>query len=243
MDIARARSLRRGTLSLDEVDHIAEQQVRGEQARLQISRLAQMWRTDPESHTTDLLIHDGDLEIDGDYITDLEQWTELLIVSGDLTVSGRYEDSRDPESVVIVTGNLRAGNLITAGWLEVHGNVEVNQCALFDDNDCCAEVFGDLTAGALIFTDYHHVQAHGRVTAPVVISDFRRIESPHDIEFIEVTDARLADLLVPEVLAVEGDTDGEYGTDWGIDHVKSRTMIDLIRAGRSPILATDNSRP
>jgi hypothetical protein len=43
-------------------------------------------------------------------------WTQMLVVHGDLVVSGLLADCLDPESLIVVTGDLRAGNLITT-WI------------------------------------------------------------------------------------------------------------------------------
>ncbi|MEO3973163.1 hypothetical protein AAFN69_04725 [Streptomyces sp. CAU 1734] len=200
--------------------------------------MADAWKAglrDPH-HGVDVLFHDGNLEISGDLRTGVEPWTGMLLVHGNLAVQGLLEDCLDPESLIVVSGDLRAGNLITEGWLEVRGNVTVDGCALFTDNECSAHVAGDLTAG-LIFTKYHHVEVGGRVLAPLIAGDHRRIESPCGFTFVAETDPSLVKLLVPEVLAIEGDASGESGGDWGLDHVDSRAMADLIRAGKSPLRA------
>ncbi|MEU5401107.1 hypothetical protein ABZ348_17660 [Streptomyces sp. NPDC005963] len=73
--------------------------------------------------------------------------------------------------------------------------------------------------------------------APLIAGDHRRIESPHGFSFVEETDPCLVPLLVPDVLSIEGDASGEFGRDWSLDHVDSRAMADLIRAGKSPLRA------
>ncbi|WP_406500072.1 hypothetical protein OG936_36710 [Streptomyces sp. NBC_00846] len=238
MDIPRARSALRDTLSAVEMEQLVTAHVRSPDVRRQAMVVARDWAAGPGYHPqdVDVLFHDGDLEIGGDFHTGIEPWTQMLVVHGDLAVSGLLEDCLDPESLIVVTGDLRAGNLITEGWLEVQGNVTIDGCVLFEDNDCSARIVGNLTAG-LIFTKYHHVEVGGQVTAPLIAGDYRRIESPHNFSFVEETDPSLVPLLVPEVLSIEGDASGEFDEDWSLDYVDSRAMADLIRAGKSPLRA------
>lgn len=238
MDIPHARSALRDTLSAVEMEQLVAAHVRSPDVRGQAMEVARSWAAGPQYHPqdADVLFHDGDLEIGGDFRTGIEPWTQMLVVHGDLVVGGLLEDCLDPESLIVVTGDLRAGNLITEGWLEVQGGVTVDGCVLFEDNDCIAHIVGDLTAG-LIFTQYHHVEVGGQVTAPLIAGDDRRIWSPHRFAFVKQTDPSLVPLLVPEVLSIGGDASGEFGEDWCLDYVDSRAMADLIRAGKSPLRA------
>ena len=50
------------------------------------------------------------------------------MVCGDLAVDGvfsdfLYGDDDDPGSHLLVTGDMRARGVITAGWMEVHGSL------------------------------------------------------------------------------------------------------------------------
>ena len=235
MDVPQARSVRRHTLSVAEIEKIAAEHARGVDARRQVKEITQRWAAGPEQmpDRVDVLYHEGDLEIDGDFRTGVELALALLVVHGDLVVNGLFEDCLDQESVVVVTGDLRARNLISEGWLEVHGDVRVEGCAVFDHNYCTAEIFGGLSAG-FIFTRYHHVEVHGQVIASLVAGDAGHIESPHDFAFVEDHDPRLAELLVPKVVLIDGDVAGEHGEDWEF-HLDLGAMTDLVRAGRSPL--------
>ena len=73
-----------------------------------------------ENYTGDIWLADGDLHVPGDLDLTRER-AYLLIVLGDLVVDGAYGDSDDPESFLLVTGSMRARDVVTAGWLEVHG--------------------------------------------------------------------------------------------------------------------------
>lgn len=186
--------------------------------------------------TSDLVVHDGDLTLD-QLQTGKRPFLGLLIVRGDLIVEGLYRDCLDPESTVIVTGDLRAERLISEGFLEVHGSVLVEREALWRDNDGCAEIFGDLRA-AFLFTKYHAVKVHGRVLAPLVLGDDDRFESKSAYAFVEETDdehkADLLAVLPRKALAIEGSTKGDPD-DWCIDYVRDEVLAKLVAAG-TPIL-------
>lgn len=71
----------------------------------------------------------------------------LLVVKGNLTVRGLYRDAcNDAPDLVLVTGDLRAEDVITASHLEVGGNLVVANVIVADLNDGAARIGGDLTA-------------------------------------------------------------------------------------------------
>ena len=108
------------------------------------------WAEDVETWA----IHDGDLHLDGP----LDAATySVLFVLGDLHVGGLFQDSDDPETLVCVTGSLRAENLITSGWLEVQGDLAVSGAIIGDYNDCSAHVFGVMSA-RFFFPEEHHFE-------------------------------------------------------------------------------------
>lgn len=83
-----------------------------------------------------MLIVDGDLRITGDLdLFKMESKPSVLVVQ---VVDGAYHDHDDPEQFMFVTGAMTARDVLTAGWLEVHG---------------------ELTAGVVI-GDYNHGGAH-----------------------------------------------------------------------------------
>ena len=174
----------------------------------------------------DGVVHDRDLVMPGDLDT-AKRRLALLVVRGDLTVDGCFADSLNPESVVIVTGNLRARRLVSTGYLEVHGDVIVEEEAVFFGNESCAAIGGDLRA-AFVLSQQHTLDLGGRVHAPLVIGDATHIRSPHDFDVVKDTDERLIGLLVRDLLDVVDDN-GEpalHGT-----HVLE--LARRVRAGRS----------
>jgi hypothetical protein len=75
-------------------------------------------------------VHDGTLVLP-ELRIDVRPFLGLLGVRGDLVVEGLFEDSLEPDSVVIVTGDLRAERLISESCLKVH------------DDDWCIDYIED----------------------------------------------------------------------------------------------------
>ena len=188
---------------------------------------------------SELVLHEGDLKLDKLH-TGRKPFLGLLIVEGDLVLEGLFQDCLDPESTVIIGGDLRADRLISEGQLEVGGSVIVEREALWRDNDGCAEIFGDLRAGKLLYTKYHAVKIHGKVVAPMILGDDNRFESKSKFEFIDETDDDQKDMLLKtlprEALSIEGDPKGDPD-DWCIDYIKDDVLAKLVAAGK-PVAAT-----
>jgi len=110
-----------------------------------------------EDYSGQFLVHDGDLRIDGDFDTGDRDLT-ALVVRGNLRVSGLYQDTcNDGPSQVIVFGDLCAANVLTAGYLEVTGDLVVNEAVVGDYNDGGALVHGALRAA--LFLPFDHAFA------------------------------------------------------------------------------------
>lgn len=123
-----------------------------------------------EDYAADAILYEGDLTIDGDFDTgdtgsSGEAEGTLLVVKGNLTVCGLYRDAcNDAPDLVLVTGDLRAEDVITASHLEVRGNVVVANVVVGDFNDGAARIGGDLSARLFAPTD-HHFDVAGSIRA------------------------------------------------------------------------------
>ncbi|WP_405178598.1 hypothetical protein OG225_31840 [Nocardia sp. NBC_01377] len=162
---------------------------------------------DIESYTLDILFVAGDLHIRGD----LDLFTEgafLLIVLGDLRVDGAYTDQDDPETYLLVTGDMHARDVVTAGWLEVHGDLRVGRL-IGDYNDCSAYIGGDISAG-LFYGEEHFFTIEGELDADVVVGS-PRLMIDHEPEGIELDDPKLLEYFDRELLRILEDT-AEDGT-------------------------------
>jgi hypothetical protein len=227
------------TLALDELRAAVKETATGTHANGTVRRGAERLIAQAvagDSLASDLLLHDGDLVLQ-ELRTGAEPFVGLLVVRGDLIVEGLYQDCLDPESTVIVTGDLRAQRLVSEGLLEVHGSVVVEREALWMDNDGCAEIFVDLSA-AFTYTKYHSVKVHGRVVSPLVLGDDRHIDASQAYAFVKETGpshkSALRAVLPEAALSLEGDPeDGE--DEWCIDYVKCDVLQKLVVNG-SPVL-------
>lgn len=233
-----------GTLTEQSTLALLKKHARGRFAKSSTLRAAKRFveeRVAGDRADSDILHHVGRVSLE-ELVTGRRPRIGLLIVEGDLTVKGRYEDSLDPESVVIVTGSLRARDVISTGFLEVHGDLVASQSILFVDNDACCEVFGDVRA-PFVYSSYHAVKVHGGVEARLVTGDAKNIRSTKPHAFIEETDPRVRDALSPRLLKVFADEvfEDEEGEEadaeapW-IDAVDVEKLAAFVRRGH-PALA------
>lgn len=193
------RSLRRGQVTETEVREAVRLFREPHKAKQVIAALAEF-----ESFVTDVLLADGDLLIPGDL--DLaDEGAYLLVVRGDLTVGGCYGDSDDPESFLLVTGDMRARDVVTAGWLEVHGDLHTGRL-IGDYNDCSAWIDGDVHV-ELFYGEEHWFTVGGRVDAKVVIGS-PRTSADHPAG-LELDDVRLLEHFDRDLLLVYDDTDDD----------------------------------
>ncbi|MET8148799.1 hypothetical protein ACIBSW_17590 [Actinoplanes sp. NPDC049668] len=181
-----------------------------------------------DDYVTDVLLIDGDLQVAGDL--DLtEERAYLLVVRGDLTVGGYYGDSDDPESFLLVTGDMRARDVVTAGWLEVHGDLYAGRL-IGDYNDCSALIGGDVHA-ELFYGEEHWFTVGGRVDAKVVVDRPRM--SAGLPPGLELDDVRLLDHFDRDLLRVHEDTDEDGTPMVEVDGFRDfRALKRRVRAGQ-----------
>jgi hypothetical protein len=182
-----------------------------------------------ESYVSDILIVDGDLHVHGDLdLTD--EGIYVLMVLGDLTVDGVYGDSDDPESMSLVTGNMKARDVVTAGFLEVHGDLDTGRL-IGDYNDCDAIIGGDVRA-SLFYGEEHFFTIGGALVADAVIGT-PRLEIAKALAVIDLDDPRLLEHFDRDLLRVY-EEDGEVQVDGLRDfrEVKRRVNAGLpLRSG------------
>ncbi|MEU9620601.1 hypothetical protein ACIQWV_32795 [Streptomyces sp. NPDC098085] len=158
-----------------------------------------------DDYTADVWFVDGDLHIPGD-LELAHECAYLLIVLGDLVVDGVYGDSDDPESFLLVTGNMRVRDVVTAGWLEVHGDLSTDRL-IGDYNDCGADIGGDVHA-QLFYGEVHHFTIGGALNANAVIGQpCLEIATPPAV--IDIDDLRMLDHFDRDLLCVDDDDDDD----------------------------------
>ncbi|MEU4416496.1 hypothetical protein [Nocardia salmonicida] len=155
-----------------------------------------------QDYNADILHVAGDLRIEGD----LDLGTEgalLLIVDGNLRVDGAYTDQDDPETYLLVTGDMHARDVVTAGWLEVHGDLHVGRL-IGDYNDCSAYIGGDVLAD-LFYGEEHFFTIEGELDAEVVIGR-PRLMIDDEPDGIDLDDPRLLEHFDRALLRTVEDT-------------------------------------
>lgn len=218
-----ARSLRQGQVTETEVREAVRLFREPHKAKQVIAALTEL-----QSYGTDVLFVDGDLHISGDLdLSDEEVY--LLVVRGDLTVGGCYGDSDDPESFLLVTGDMRARDVVTAGWLEVHGDLYTGRL-IGDYNDCSALIGGDVHA-ALFYGEEHWFTIDGRLDANVVIGTPRTsAECP---AVLELDDVRLLEHFDRELLYADVDVDADGNPLVEVDGFRDFGAVKRrVRAGQ-----------
>lgn len=118
-------------------------------------------------------LHRGDLTVDGDLESVLN-----LVVDGDLTVRGTLTDDLE-EARLVVTGDLRAENVLSRHLLVVLGSLLVKGVVYADYNDWAFEVWGRaLRARAFLVSDRSVVAPKERVSE--LAWDFDQAEANGD---------------------------------------------------------------
>ena len=161
----------------------------------------------------------GDLSLDFDGEADTPDGT---IVDGDLEVTGTIVNrDSDAGPFLLVTGNLRAKNLVAGGSeIVVLGDLIVDEVIFGYYNHGSITVHGATRAKAII-TEYHSFDLRGRVEGITVSGRGKITADDHFRSY--------APALVPDVLT-DGNPSGGY-PDWDL-------TTEAILAGR-PVLRDD----
>ncbi len=159
--LAKAKSWKRGTIEAKELVALAKLVKRPD-----LTEMAGAM----DDYDGQAYVWDGDLVVDGDFRT-ADADVTLLVVRGDLVVSGLY-DAPNEHSFVIVTGSLRAADVITASSLDVLGDLHASGVVIGDYNEGGARIRGDLHAKLFAPTD-HPFRVDGKIRADFVLADGR----------------------------------------------------------------------
>ncbi len=233
------QSLKRKSLDAPAVKALIKKHIKGKFASSSVRQAADVVLEELADLQSDVLLHQGNLNVDGDLATFRPPGVVLLIVDGDLTVTGTFESAMDPSSIVVVTGNLNARNIVNGGFLEVHGNVTAQNAALFLDNDPCSEIMGNLAA-PFLYTQYHSAKIHGSIKARLYTGDDDTLETKaqkkKDRGFVEETELKVKGLLSAALLKVlkEEVFESDEDESW-IDYVDSEKLVKFLRKGGNPL--------
>ena len=176
----------------------------------------------------DVLVHDGDLRIDGDLIVE-QLGARILIIDGALDIGGVFADSDDPETITLVRGQLRARGVSTAGNLTVQGDLEAGVVCLGSGNDCGAVVTGNLRC-RVFDPEAHHFMIGGDLIADIVLGDlhYRVSGKGRRPPTTAPDDPRFLELLDPALLRTTHTTAGLH-----VEGLKDRRAVFLrVRQGR-----------
>ncbi|MFI6284470.1 hypothetical protein ACIBCM_06885 [Streptomyces sp. NPDC051018] len=162
------------------------------------------------------------------------------VIDGDLHVDGNVLNLEYGSPALIVLGDLTVANLVLSGssHLLVQGDIEV-ETFLGNSTDQHVEVLGDVRATLAIMWDEFLPGIAGRLRGRALVPGYLDLEDSGLAAEDPAPLARLADLLVPEVLLCEGDSPGDdlCLADAGLRY---ETLIDrmvsglpVIRGGRT----------
>lgn len=212
MSIESARSFARGEVTREEVLALANRFREGgpedSNGPYKVRTITDMLDS-INSYATDILVSNGDLHISGDLDLDVQ-----LLVDGNLSVDGCYRDSDDPQTITLVTGDLTARDIITAGFLEVHGNLTCGRL-LGDYNDCSAYISNDVTAD-LFYPENHSFTIGGGLHSGTTLS---------------ASDPKLLDILDRDLVEAFDDEDQNGNPVTWIDHLHFDKIKQRVAAG------------
>jgi hypothetical protein len=174
----------------------------------------------------DIVVVDGDLDIDGDLET-FKHNLIGLIVRGNLTVGGLYSDTDDPATGVFVLGDMTCARMVTTGELGVQGSLNVTEVLAGFYNDYSATIRGNVTT-PLLHPENHHFEIGGKLSASHIVghgAEYRFGASMRELAKSMIP-GELRPVLVDEVLVSDGD--GEADEDVELD---SSAFIDRVRRG------------
>lgn len=116
------------------------------------------------------------------------EWTiphglDLLLIDGDLEVEGVWSDAGDSErAAVVVRGSLSAGHLLNSGHLLVGGDLLGHVLMSNSGNDAYLWVRGDCLATALVLENGQYMRCGGALRAPLVVSVRNRIDAGSGVQ-------------------------------------------------------------
>ncbi len=193
----------------------------------------------------DVRVAEGHLHLDADLDTFDDHRLGLLIVTGDLIIRGGYFDTDHPPIMLLVLGSMTAGRVITAGWLDVLGDLTVDGPLIGDYNDCSARIGGDVRCG-LFYPENHHFEVGGRLITPVAVGSKWRLEAAEPVDFVGVHDVELLDVLDRGLLVVHEERwtedDGTAQRALEIEEIDFGELRERVRQGR-PITRRPAGQP
>jgi len=177
----------------------------------------------------DVVVVDGDLEIEGD----LDLWDRKLVslvVCGSLRVSGLYCETDDPTMGVFVRGDLTAARIDTIGGLCVDGTLTAREVLIGRHNDYSAIVGGDVVTPVFV-PEQHLFQIGGTLRADLVLGSLARVKQAKPNKAIvplAMTEYRAR--VEPAALEVDDYDENEI-------YLQHDVIGKLVRAGK-PFLRT-----
>jgi hypothetical protein len=223
--VVGARSFVRGQVEREEL--------RAAAARCRGARMRERLREaldDLDPAEGDVQIVDGDLHVPGDL--DLhERHLRLLLVTGRLVVEGALTDSDDPASFLIVGGAVTARDMVTSGWLDVGGDLEVAGSLVGDYDDGEAQIAGDVRT-FFFYPEEHRFEVSGGFRAEVAVGNQLRLVTARKPRFISLGDPRIAEVFDHALLRFHDDEDEDGNRIEVVDGLRDfREFKRRIKAG------------
>ena len=178
----------------------------------------------PDAHM--FLVHDGDLELDGDLCLDWARWQagvagglEQLPETGSLRLSGALLNAdRESGVALIVRGDMDVRQASCGGaYIRIDGRLCALEVVYAHYNDGELHLRGGLCAKALIQDDHFvglHGPTQGQPSGPLTMIDLREQRDPDDDERLPKALKKLLGNSVLSLSAVRGPSRRSSGATW-----------------------------
>ncbi|MBW1298473.1 hypothetical protein [Aquimarina litoralis] len=144
-------------------------------------------------HRDIILYHKGDFSVQGN-LDLFRSGISGLIVEGNLVVNGKVITYDDPETFLLVTGNLTINSLKNSGMLEVGGDLNANEFIIGDYNHGFVSVHRNAKT-PFFYPEEHFFTIHGSIDFNYALGNSYRLNNNQNPEVFKIYKMKLDDAL------------------------------------------------